>query len=381
MSLSNSSVNTHWKDLEPVTHYWHIFTMVIHSIIFAFGLIANLFAIVCSFENLKNVKRKTYTYLIINLMAADLIFLVNLPLSIYNSYFGKWMLPKEICYIYGICGGLFGFVSIITLTMISIERYLVIKYPFKALESSNRKTSIGLVLIAWTYGAIICALPFQTPNAYVQEAFLTTCTFDFISRDRRTRVILITMCIVGFIMPLLVMAIFYTLIVRHVMKKSKHLTNKYRKHISTKPSVLGRQLKATPNRKKNSKHREPSNDKIGPTADQASLCTQRGTHGKQTNSFVSETRLALKSFVLVFLFLLIWSPYFTIVLIAQFSQNRSKYITPTMAFVPSLFAKMSLLVNPIVYAFTNQKQVKIFKNKFFKSKNVKKLDMNAKINL
>jgi hypothetical protein len=51
------------------------------------------------------------------------------------------------CIFYSVCGALFGFVSISTMTLISIERYIVIKNPFKNLES-NKPTAIGMRLFS-----------------------------------------------------------------------------------------------------------------------------------------------------------------------------------------------------------------------------------------
>ncbi len=91
------------------------------------------------------------------------------------------MFDDTVCNAYAVCGSLFGFVSIITMAMISIERFLVIKYPLKVLDN-NRKVSICLILITWIYGSIWSIIPLFTPNKYVPEGFLTSCTFDFLGK-------------------------------------------------------------------------------------------------------------------------------------------------------------------------------------------------------
>jgi hypothetical protein len=124
-------VDEYWQQFEPVKPFWHYIKVVYMSCMFVFGLPANISVIVYYVKNSRIENRKSYSYLLINLMVADLIHLVCLPLVVYNAAYGEWKLGQAMCNLYAICASYFGFVSIITMTMISIERYLVIKYPFK----------------------------------------------------------------------------------------------------------------------------------------------------------------------------------------------------------------------------------------------------------
>jgi hypothetical protein len=88
-------------------------------------------------------------------MISDLLMIIpNFPIAVVNSYYGDWIFSKNGCYFefkiliyskvfffsflvcnfYAMCGSLSGFVNIATLTLISIERLIVIKKPFDVLK-------------------------------------------------------------------------------------------------------------------------------------------------------------------------------------------------------------------------------------------------------
>jgi 7 transmembrane receptor (rhodopsin family) len=90
-------------------------------------------------------------------MVLDLLMIVcNLPFIAISSLYQQWMFLKLGCNVYAFSASLSGFVSIATMTLISIERYLVIRNPFSALKTGSssiacKKRRVNSTLFLTTY--------------------------------------------------------------------------------------------------------------------------------------------------------------------------------------------------------------------------------------
>ena len=62
-----------------------------------------------------------------------------------------WNCVSAGCKMYAFCGALFGITSMINLLAISIDRYLVITQPLKALGRSSRRRTTLAILMVWLY--------------------------------------------------------------------------------------------------------------------------------------------------------------------------------------------------------------------------------------
>jgi r-opsin len=68
------------------------------------------------------------------------------------------------------------------------------------------------------YAFFLSQLPWFGTHGFVVEGFLTSCSFDFITRDRRTLVIMVIMVTLGFVMPFSLIFVYYSLIVFKIKK-------------------------------------------------------------------------------------------------------------------------------------------------------------------
>ncbi|WAQ95645.1 OPSX-like protein, partial [Mya arenaria] len=127
----------------------------------------------------KTLRTKT-SFLIVNLALADIgISLLSFPLSISNNFMNSsgWSLGSIGCQIYGFTGMLFGLGNIGTLTLISIDRYLLTCKHSRCNYAAERTgiaclvsirnsrmqymsymclIVIVLFLVAWTPYAVVC---------------------------------------------------------------------------------------------------------------------------------------------------------------------------------------------------------------------------------
>ena len=68
---------------------------------------------------------------------------------------------------------------------------------------------------------IIMLSSLSTPNGFVLEGFLTHCSFDYISRDIYTRTYMLTLILIGFLLPLIVIISIYILLWKKIFNLSK----------------------------------------------------------------------------------------------------------------------------------------------------------------
>ena len=78
----------------------------------------------------------------------------------------------------------------------------------------------------------------------------------------------------------------------------------------------------------------------------------------------AEWVLTKKTILIMSGFCLAWLPYGIFTLVAQFSNEREKYITPKTAVLPLLLAKCSSIVNPMIYLYTNERFKQFIKSHF-----------------
>jgi len=146
-----------------------------------------------------------------------------------------------VCNFYGFSCGVSGFVSIITITAMTVERYLVIKKPLNSLKITLKLTKSmlivkfknfkfqiiknhikkGSIFFIWCISAAWMLPEFFSKNGFVLEGFLTHCSFDYISRDHFTRTYMMIMFCGGFFFPLLIIIILNILIFKILKTKNE----------------------------------------------------------------------------------------------------------------------------------------------------------------
>jgi hypothetical protein len=196
-------------------------------------------------------------------------------------------------------------------------------------------------MLTWVFGGFWCALPLLTPRPYVIEGFMTTCSFDyFIQGNNVATLVIIVTFIFAFAVPVALTVKFYILIYIY-LKKSEH-------------QIMAVRLSTLPRLRLESKTIINKDNVI--------------SKSKKISRQSVEVGLIRSSFMTVVIFVLLWLPYGTITMIAQFSPNRAKYLTPNSMVLPTVIAKSSAALNPIVYAFSNKKFLSDIKKKLYKTR-------------
>ena len=102
---------------------------------------------------LRHFKRENFTlHLMLNLAASDILCLLTAPLSIYNMLFG-WHIGRVLCKTVRFLIYFSGYASVLTVTLISVHRYVFVLYP-RQWAKLGRKGERALLLILWLAACI-----------------------------------------------------------------------------------------------------------------------------------------------------------------------------------------------------------------------------------
>lgn len=188
----------------------------LYSLVFIFGFVGNML-VVLILINCKRLKSMTDVYLL-NLAISDLLFLITLPFWAYYAA-NEWVFGNEMCqlltglYFIGFFSGIF-FIILLT-----VDRYLAIVHAVFALKA--RTVTFGGVTsgITWVV-AVFASLPGIIFSKSQKEGFRCTCSphyphsqYHFWKRFQTLK-----MVILGLVLPLLVMVICYSGILKTLLR-------------------------------------------------------------------------------------------------------------------------------------------------------------------
>ncbi|CAI5784197.1 neuropeptide Y receptor type 2, partial [Podarcis lilfordi] len=161
------------RDLKDSTNLVEVQIVLIcaYCVIILLGLVGNSLVIhvVIKFKSMRTVTN----FFIANLAVADL--LVNtlcLPFTLVYTLLGEWKLGPVLCHLVPYAQGLAVQVSIVTLTVIALDRHRCIVYH---LESKiSKRISFLIIGVAWAVSAILAS-----PLAIFREYFSIELNQDF----------------------------------------------------------------------------------------------------------------------------------------------------------------------------------------------------------
>ncbi|XP_028845483.1 opsin-3 [Denticeps clupeoides] len=237
--------------------------------------------------------------LLVNISVSDLLVsVVGINFTFVSCIRRGWVWNWETCVWDGFSNSLFGIVSIMTLSALAYERYIrvvhakVVDFPW----AWRAIIHIWLYSIAWT-GA-----PLLGWNRYTLEIHRLGCSLDWASKDPNDASFILFFLLGCFFVPVGIMAYCYGNILYTV-----------------------RML--------------------------------RSIQDLQTVQIIKilryEKKVAAMFLLMISCFLVCWTPYAIVSMMVAFGRKSS--ITPTLAIIPSFFAKSSTAYNPIIYVFMSRK--------------------------
>ncbi|XP_034743854.1 pinopsin-like [Etheostoma cragini] len=264
-----------------------------------FGFINNLLVLVLFFRY--KILRSPINLLLINIAISDLLVCVlGTPFSFAASMKGRWLIGEGGCVWYGFANSLFGIVSLISLAVLSYERYSTMVAPTEADSSNYRNISLGITL-SWVYSLIWTMPPLFGWSHYGPEGPGTTCSVNWTAKTANNISYIICLFVFCLIVPFLVIVFCYGKL----------------------------------------------------------LCAIRQVHGINASlSRKREQRVLFMVAIMVTCYLLCWLPYGIMALMATFGPPG--LVTPVASIIPSLLAKTSTFINPVIYVFMNKQFYRCF---------------------
>lgn len=189
----------------------------LYALVFGVGLLGNVVVVVI-LTKYRRLRILTNIYLL-NLAISDLLFLVTLPFWIHYIRWSQWVFGHCMCkllsafYYMGLYGEIF-FIILLT-----VDRYLAIVHAVFALRA--RTVTFGIISSVFTWAlAGLAALPefiFQKPQEVFGQVFCSP-LYPEDKEDTWKHFYAVRMNVLSFALPLLVMAVCYTGIIRTLMR-------------------------------------------------------------------------------------------------------------------------------------------------------------------
>ncbi|XP_044033852.1 melanopsin-A-like isoform X2 [Siniperca chuatsi] len=308
VATTGSMVPSHPFPTVDVPDHAHYTIGVVILAVGITGMLGN-FLVIYAFCRSRSLRTPSNIF-IINLAVTDLLMcLTQTPIFFITSMHKRWIFGKKGCELYAFCGALFGICSMITLTVIAVDRYMVITRPLASLGMMSRRKALSIVAAAWVYSMGWSLPPFFGWSAYVPEGLMTSCSWDYMTFTPSVRSYTMLLFTFVFFIPLFIIIFSYCCIFRAI----RHTT------------------------------RAIAKIKCEGTKDSA----------KRFHKMKSEWKMAKIALIVILLYVISWAPYSCVALTA-FAGYADK-LTPYMNSVPAVIAKASAIYNPIIYAITHPK--------------------------
>ncbi|KAM4705425.1 kappa-type opioid receptor [Rhinophrynus dorsalis] len=202
---------THESNHTSISPTISVIITAVYSMVFVVGLVGNALVM---FVIIRYTKMKTATNIyIFNLALADALVTTTMPFQSTSFLMNSWPFGDVLCKIVVSIDYYNMFTSIFTLTMMSVDRYIAVCHPVKALDFRTPlkakciniciwmlSSSVGIsaIVLGGTKindGATECALQFPT-NYWYWDTVMKICVFIF-----------------AFIIPVFIITICYTLMI------------------------------------------------------------------------------------------------------------------------------------------------------------------------
>lgn len=173
--------------------------MIVFIIMGTLGLCGNALVI---FIYIKSSSVRTpANHFIANLAVADFIIMAEAPIFVNNCIHNGPAFGRLGCTIYASLGAVGGTVAILTLMVVSIDRYNVICHPLNPSRSSTNQKSMIAIALVWIVSITFSIIPaFQLfgVRPFSPEGFLTACSFTYLDTDSANYWYIIIYALVSF---------------------------------------------------------------------------------------------------------------------------------------------------------------------------------------
>ncbi|XP_066506610.1 pinopsin-like [Hoplias malabaricus] len=264
------------------------------------GFVSNLVVLVL-FARF-SVLRTPVTCLLLNVSVSDMLLCVlGTPFIFSSSVFGRWLIGPRGCGWFGFANTLSGVVSLVSLTVLSVERYCWVVCGSGAEFLDLRKVRVS-AMFCWCYSLVWMVPPLLGRSRYGPEGPGTTCSIQWNLQNPGSRTYIICLFIFCLLLPLLIILFCYGSILLSVHTLFSALQN---------PSLRRR-----------------------------------------------EVRVLLIVLLMVLWFLFCWLPYGTVALLGTLGSSVT--FGPFLSIFPAVLSMSSTVINPVLYVLFNRQFYRCF---------------------
>ncbi|XP_062243885.1 leukotriene B4 receptor 1 [Platichthys flesus] len=178
---------------------------VILGLSFLVGVPGNLLVI---WTILRHIKQRSHTVvLILHLAVADLLVLITLPLWIY-SLAHSWVFGEASCkaIVFVITACMYS--SVFLITLMSVERFLAVRYPFASADWKRKKALDKVLLTLWSL-AFLFSIPIIPTQVMDTESGEEQCLYREYTSVTQELVCVLLETLVGYIIPFSILVVCY----------------------------------------------------------------------------------------------------------------------------------------------------------------------------
>ncbi|NXC32428.1 ADA1A protein, partial [Campylorhamphus procurvoides] len=331
---SNCSNCTHSG--EPVNISKAILLGVILGGLIIFGVLGNILVIlsVACHRHLQSVTH----YYIINLAVADLLLTSTvLPFSATMEILGYWVFGRIFCNIWAAVDVLCCTASIMSLCIISIDRYIGVSYPLRYPSIVTERRGLLALLCVWALSLVISIGPLFGWKEPAPED-------ETICQITEEPGYVLFSALGSFYLPLAIILVMYCRVYVVAKRESKGLSSGLKTERSRSEEVTLRI------------HRKNAPSTGGPTANPKS----KHHFSVRLLKFSREKKAAKTLGIVVGCFVLCWLPFFVVMPLGSFFPA----IKPpdTLFKITFWLGYLNSCINPIIYPCSSQEFKKAFQN-------------------
>uniref|UniRef100_A0A3Q3LEM4 Opsin-5 n=1 Tax=Mastacembelus armatus TaxID=205130 RepID=A0A3Q3LEM4_9TELE len=252
----------------------------------------------------RKAKLKPPELMTVNLAIFDFgISVTGKPFFVVSSFSHRWLFGWKGCRFYGWAGFFFGCGSLITMTLVSLDRYLKICHLRYGTWLKRHHAFVFLALV-WAYAAFWATMPLLGWGNYAPEPFGTSCTLDWwlAQASLYGQSFVMAMLFFCLIFPTGIIVFSYVMIIFKVKSSAKEISH---------------------------------------------------FDARIKNSHNLEMKLTKVAMLICAGFLIAWIPYAVVSVVSAFGEPDSVPIPVSV--VPTLLAKSSAMYNPIIYQVVDLK--------------------------
>lgn len=337
-TVTNSTSTPAVRQREKWLQQFYVFLAIAEILIIITALTGN-FLVVYSFIAYEKLRTSVTNYFVISLAISDiltsgLVITFKLDYAL-NNYL--WSHGVFACGLYTTMYLLAVPSSVINLCAVTVDRYLVLKMPLRYSSVMPPRRAACIICCLWVYALFWACLPtmgwrFDAP--IVQNGrcyFVTTTAYN------------ITVNVVNFLLPMIFMAIFWSLIYAIVLRHRERVSEQERISFNTN---------------------ESASNSCNTLNSQTASSIQLAPKSKRTNRKIMQRNVRGCRYIgfIVVLFYFCWLPYVTISLIGNIYRSFNGFILYVLSDTFLALGFLNSALNPLLYPFHDKRFKEAFRD-------------------